>query len=256
MMQQPRRIFITGASSGIGEAYARLLAKPGVTLGLLARRGDVLARLAGELSRAGATVHVYPADVVDTAVMQGVAQRFLAEAGGADLVLANAGGAIADTVRAGDAASVARVMQLNVVGVTNTVLPFVPALIAQGSGTLAAVSSFAGHQPLRGRAGYSASKAAVTTFMSALRMDLHGTGVHAMALCPGFVRTPLNAHTTGMIFALDVDHAVRLMHAAVLRRAKTPTFPWQMALLRRVLAPLPEAVVRRLAPKPRPASSF
>ncbi len=77
-----------------------------------------------------------------------------------------------------------------------------------GSGVLCAVGSMAGHQPLLGRAAYSASKACVKTFMSALRMDLHGTGVHAMTLCPGFVDTALTKEQSGMMFVIDVPRAV------------------------------------------------
>src|SRR5581483_2725367 len=91
----------------------------------------------------------------------------------------------------GESEPIAKLMRVNVIGVTNTVVPFVPAMVKQGSGVLVAVSSMAGHRGLPGRAAYRASQAAARVFMDACRLDLHGTGVHAMTLCAGFVRTPL-----------------------------------------------------------------
>lgn len=250
-----KRIFLTGASSGIGEALARRHAVAGTTLGLVARRKDVLASLAHELEGRGARVVSFAGDVVDTGFMAESARAFVDAAGGVDLVVANAGIAIEDDVRTGDASRIASLMRTNVIGVTNTVIPFIPTMLAQKSGVLSAVASFAGHRALRGRSAYSASKAAVITFMDGLRMDLHGTGVHAMTLCPGFVRTPLTAGYEKMLFPIDVEDAVAAMAAAVERREGTFTFPWPMRVLSHVVKRAPEGLVRRLAPPPRTTST-
>jgi short-subunit dehydrogenase len=210
-----QRIFLTGASSGIGAGLARHYARPGAVLGLVARRAELLESLAGEL---------------------------------------RAGVGIRNALREGNAEDVARLVQINVIGVTNTVVPFVPALLAQGSGVLCAVSSVAGHRALPGRAAYSSSKRAVTTFMDGLRMDLHGTGVHAMTICPGFVRTPMTDGMKGMLFLVELDDAVRQMAGAIEARRNTFTFPWQIRALRRVLALAPEWLLRRAAPPPRERS--
>lgn len=246
-----KRIFLTGASSGIGEGLARRWGVEGATLGLVARRAPLLEELARDLRGRGATVHVWAGDVSDTAAMARAASAFLDAAGGVDLVVANAGIAIRHTTLEGDAEGVARLMAVNVVGVTNTILPFVPAMVRQGAGTLVAVSSMAGHRALPGRTAYSASKAAVITFMDGLRMDLFGTGVHAMTICPGFVRTPLTAGSKKMPFLVELDDAVAHIVRAIDRRARTYTFPWQMNLLKGVLRRAPESMVRRLAPPPR-----
>src|SRR5262249_28324468 len=160
---------------GIGAALARRYGVSGSTLGLVARRPEPLAELAAELRGRGATVHVYPADVADTKAMGAAARAFVDAAGGADLVIANAGVGIPSTLRQGDAESVAQLMQINLIGVTNTVIPFIPSMVAARSGVLVAVSSMAGHRALPGRVAYSASKAAVITFMDGLRMELHGS---------------------------------------------------------------------------------
>src|SRR5689334_23106716 len=121
-LMKPSRVFLAGASSGIGAALAQRYAVPGSSIGLVARRKEALESLAGELRAKGATVYVYPADVADTAATGSAARAFLDAAGGADLVIANAGVGIPSTLGQGDAESVAALMRINVIGVTNTVI--------------------------------------------------------------------------------------------------------------------------------------
>jgi len=250
------RVFITGASSGLGEGLVRHYAKAGNVVGLCARRGPLLAELAESIRASGARPIVYPADVSDTAEMQRVTADFVREAGGVDLVIANAGIGIAHATLAGKSEPIAKLMQVNVIGVTNTVVPFIPTMVAAGSGTLVAVSSVAGNRGLPGRAAYSASKAAVTTFMDALRLDLVGTGVHAMTLCPGFVSTPLTASLPGKLpFVISVDEAVEQMTSAIGQHAKTFTFPWQVRILSKFLKFAPEPLVRKISPPARTKGS-
>jgi short-subunit dehydrogenase len=251
-----KRIFITGASSGIGEGLARHYGKPGAVLGLVARRADVLAKLADELRASGATVHVYPADVADTSAMKKVAEHFVEAAGGVDLVIANAGVGIKSALRDGGSEDIARLLQVNVIGVTNTIVPFVPAMVAAGSGILCTVSSMAGHRALPGRVAYSASKKAVTTFMDGARMELAGSGVHAMTVCPGFVNTPMTQGMKNLPFAVECDDAVAAIVRAIEGKKATVTFPWQMNVLKEVLTRAPEWLVRRTAPKPRNRSTL
>jgi short-subunit dehydrogenase len=108
---------------------------------------------------------------------------------------------------------------------------------------------------LPGRAAYSASRAAVITFMDALRLDLHGTNVHAMTLCPGFVHTPLTRSLPGKLpFVITTDEAVKLMTGAIDRRARTFTFPWQMRIMSALMKVVPEAMLRRMSPPARTAA--
>lgn len=255
MQERAQRVFITGASTGLGRGLALHYAKPGAVLGLVARRRELLDELRAECEQRGASAHVYAQDVADTAGMGRAIDEFLQAAGGADLVIANAGVGIKSALLEGRADEVAWLMGINVVGVTNTIVPFVPALVRQGSGTLVAIGSVAGHRAIPGRAAYSASKACVKTFMDGLRMDLVGTGVHAMTLMPGFVETPLTAHNPEMMFVLDVDTAVAEMTGAIAKARGTFTFPWQMRILSGVMKVAPEALLRKVAPKPRTKSS-
>jgi short-subunit dehydrogenase len=245
-------VFITGASSGLGEGLARHYATPGAIIGLCARRAALLADLAKAIEVQGARAIVYAVDVSDTVAMQQAAADFIAACGRVDLVIANAGIGIPHRTLEGETESIAKLMNVNVIGVTNTVVPRVPSMVKQGSGSLVAVSSLAGHRGLPGRAAYSASKAAVITFMDALRLDLHGTKVHAMTLCPGFVHTPLTAVLKGKLpFAISCDKAVQLMSHAIASRKKTYIFPWQVRIMRFFLRFGSENMVLRMAPPAR-----
>ncbi|MCP4501056.1 MAG: SDR family NAD(P)-dependent oxidoreductase [Deltaproteobacteria bacterium] len=249
-----QRVFITGASTGLGAGLAEHYAKDGAILGLVARREKLLEELKEKLEAKGATVHIFTQDVADTAGMQKAIDDFIVAAGGIDLVIANAGVGIRSEVLEGNAADIAWLMGVNVIGVTNTVVPFVPQMLKQGSGVLCTVSSSAGHRAIPGRSAYSASKIAVRTFMDGLRMDLHDTGVHSMTLMPGFVDTPLTKDNPDMFFVIDIDKAVECMSGAINNRKKTFTFPWQMNLLKEVTLRAPESLLRKMSPKPRTKS--
>jgi short-subunit dehydrogenase len=247
------RVFITGASSGLGEGFALHYAAPGAVIGLCARRAPMLAELARTVEAKGARAAIHAADVSDTAAMAQIADAFVGEHGGVDLVVASAGIGIPNETLAGKSEPIAQLMRINVIGVTNTLVPFIPAMVERGAGTLVAVSSLAAFRGLPGRAAYSASKAAVLTFMDGLRLDVRGSGVHAMTLCPGYVRTPMTARLVKMPFVIERDEAVRYMVDAIERREDTFAFPWQVRALSRVLEFGPEWLVQRIAPPGRRA---
>lgn len=243
-----QRIFLTGASSGIGRGLALRLAKPGAALGLVARRQELLADLARKLEARGCRALVLSRDVRDTSAMSAAAQEFLDWAGGADLVIANAGIGEGRRSERIDPERAAEVLAVNVLGVANTVFPFVGPLRERGAGVLAAVGSVAGFRAMPGSLSYSASKAAVHTLMDGLRMELHGSGVHAMTLCPGFIRTPLtDKNAFRMPFLMDCDRACDQMVRAIERREKTYVFPWQMRMASFALRHGPEWFVRKAA---------
>lgn len=248
-----QRVFLTGASSGIGRGLALRLAQPGTAFGLVARREQLLADLARELESRGCRALVLPRDVRDTSAMSGAAQEFLHWAGGADLVIANAGIGEGRRSERVDPERAAKVLAVNVLGVANTVFPFVGPLREQRSGVLVAVGSVAGFRALPGSLSYSASKAAVHTLMEGLRMELHGSGVHVMTLCPGFIRTPLtDKNEFRMPFLMDCDRACDQMARAIERRKATYVFPWQMRIAAFVLRHGPEWLVRTAARRGRP----
>lgn len=244
-----KAIFITGASSGLGEGLAEHFGGPGVTLGLVARRADKLNALKSRLEERGARVLTFAVDVAVAQDMSDTINAFLQETGTIDLVIANAGMRVPYQIGDGNAEGVNQLMAVNFNGVVNTVVPFVPAMKKQKAGILCAVGSVAGFRALPFSGAYCASKAAVNVFMDSLRMDLAGTGVHAMTICPGFVATPMTASNKRMIFLLEVSAAVRLMVSALVSRKSTYTFPWQMRFLKEVMKRLPESLVRLMGRK-------
>ena len=248
------RVFITGASSGIGAALARHYGRQGAVLGLLARRGGPLQELADEL---GGKHRVYVADVADAAAVADAARNFLAEVGVPDLVIANAGISVGTlTQEAGDHDAIERVFQVNVFGLINSLAPFVTAMNAAGRGTLAGVASVAGIRGLPGAGAYSASKAAVIAYLESLRVELHGSGVQVVTVAPGYIDTPMTAvNDYPMPFMLPVDVAARRIARVIAAGRSYAVVPWQMAIVAKVLRLLPncvfDALFARAGRKPR-----
>jgi hypothetical protein len=251
------RVFITGASSGIGEALAREYARRGAVLGLLARRQERLARLAGALGALGARCVVYAADVRDRYAMRAAAEEFQARFGGADIVIGSAGVSAGTlTERPEDHAVFQETLDINVVGLFNTFQPFLLAMRRRVAGTLVGIASVAGFRGLPGAGAYSASKAAAIAYLESLRVELRGSGVSVVTICPGYIATPMTARNPyPMPFLLPADEAARRMARAIDRRARRSVIPWQMGLVGAALRAMPDtlydAVFARVPRKPR-----
>jgi short-subunit dehydrogenase len=239
-------IFITGASSGIGEALARHYAAPGVVLGLAARRGEVLAALAAGLPGACTP---YPLDVSEGGAVERAARDFLERHGPPDLVVANAGvsvGTLCD--EASDLPKLRRLLEVNVGGLASTLAAFAPAMRAARRGTLCGVASMAGFRGIPGAGAYSASKAAAIAWLEALRIEHRGTGVSVVTICPGFVDTPMTrANPYRMPFLLPADEAARRIARAIAAKRRLAVIPWPMAIAGAILRSLPAPLWDRLA---------
>ena len=245
-------VFITGASSGIGEALAAVYAGKGAALGLLARHPSAPAGLAARL--AGTPHAWYSGDVRDPAAVRLAAEDFVARFGLPDIVIANAGISIGTSTEfASDIAQFRAILETNVLGIVHTFQPFVAAMRAARSGRLVGIASVAGFRGLPGAGAYSASKAAAISYLESLRVELAGSGVHVITICPGFVATRMTAgNPYRMPFLLAPDKAARLIARAISRRRRFYVVPWQMAWLGRVLRALPRPVYDRvLAKRPR-----
>lgn len=247
-------VFLTGASSGIGEALARHYAARGAKLGLVARRADLLESLAASLPGGADT---YAADVRDLGALQAAAADFVAKRGVPDLVIANAGvshGTL--TEFAGDADVFRQILEVNVVGMVNTFQPFVAAMREAGRGTLAGVASVAGYRGLPGAGAYSASKAAAIRYLESLRVELRGTGVRVATVCPGYIATPMTARNPyPMPFIITADDFARRFARALDAGRDYAVIPWQMGIVAKLLAALPnaafDAAFSRAGRKPR-----
>ncbi len=241
------RVFITGASSGIGEHLAYVYARRGSHLGLAARRKDQLNRVADTCKKFRATVDVeiYPMDVQKTKACKEAAEAFLQVTGGIDIVIANAGIGGPDHLSTGDASHINQMLITNILGVTNTVIPFIPTMTTQKSGKIVIISSVAGFRGLGGRGGYSASKAAVRIMADSWRHTLTHYGIQVSTVCPGFIETPMvGKNRFPMPFLMDVTVAAEKIVAAIERGKKTYIFPWQWRFIVPILRILPDVLIR------------
>lgn len=248
MTVQQRHVFITGASSGIGEALARAYAARGATLGLVARRRE---RLLGMLDDMPGQHSIYPVDVCDAAALSAAAADFMAHHGVPEVVIACAGVSVGTlTEEAEDLVAFEQVLRTNVLGTVASFQAFVAPMRSRGSGALVGISSVAGVRGLPGAGAYSASKAAVSRYLESLRVEMHGSGVRVIEIRPGYVATPMTAiNPYRMPFLLHADEAARRFIRVIESGRARATVPWQMAIVAQLLAHLPCALFDRLFAK-------
>jgi short-subunit dehydrogenase len=187
----------------------------------------------------------YQIDVTDERAMAAAAADF----GVPDLVIANAGvsaGTSGEDLR--DVAHLRRLLDVNVVGVAVTLAAFAPAMRKAGRGTLACIASVASFRGLAGNGAYSGSKAAARTWMESLRVEMRGSGVSVVCICPGYIDTPMTrVNRFRMPFLLSADEAARRIARAIERKPRVAVVPWQMALVSVVLRNMPDWLYDRLA---------
>ncbi|MDO6388233.1 MULTISPECIES: SDR family oxidoreductase [unclassified Uliginosibacterium] len=240
------KVFITGASSGIGAALARAYAARGASLGLLGRRGEALEALCASLP--GEHL-VLVADVARPEELAAAARSFMARFGVPDVVIANAGvsaGTLSE--EQGDLAVFDGILRTNLLGMVATFQPFIVPMRRERRGQLVGISSVAGVRGLPGAGAYSASKAAASRYLESLRVELRGTGVKVSEIRPGYIRTPMtDVNTYRMPFIIDADEAARRFIRAIERAPARATIPWQMAIVARLLAALPSFLYDRFA---------
>ncbi|GAB4481847.1 MAG: SDR family oxidoreductase [Anaerolineae bacterium] len=185
---------ITGASSGIGAAYARALATRGHDLILVARRADRLAALAAQIEADHPVrAESLPADLADRAGLERVAAHIEAEPGGLALLINNAGFGVAGPFEVGDPAAQTALLDVHVIAATRLARAALPGMLARGGGGIVNVSSIAGLLTIGGSPLYNASKAYLNSFSANLSADLQGSGIRVQALCPGFTLTEFHA---------------------------------------------------------------
>lgn len=238
------RTIITGASSGIGHALAHELARRGHRLALLARRGELLEELARDLRGRGATVATFACDVLDRESVRTAVAATSGTLGGAfDLAIANAGISIpghATRFKVDDAEQVIRV---NFVGMLYLFDAVIPAMVERGSGRFAGIASIAGLRGLPTGAAYSASKAAMQTFLEASRVELAPYGVGVTIVNPGFIDTPLTQKNRfRMPFLMQPAESAAIIADGLERGSRVVEFPRPMSLLMRTVRWLPDAV--------------
>lgn len=241
-------VFITGASSGIGQALAARYAAAGWRLALVARRTAEIGRWATDTGLAADRWRAYGADVSDIDSIVAAGHACLRVQGVPDVVIANAGISIGmETAERADLDVMARTFATNNTGLAATFHPFIAAMRQRGRGRLVGVASVAAIRGLPGHGAYCASKAAVVAYCESLRGELRGTGVNVVTLLPGYVDTPLTRQNrypmpflmTPQAFA---DRAFRAIEAGDSYRV----IPWQMGVVAKLLRLLPNPLFDRL----------
>ncbi|MBA2606677.1 MAG: SDR family NAD(P)-dependent oxidoreductase [Acidobacteria bacterium] len=249
MFWKNKIIFLTGASSGIGEALALELSKRGAILGLLARREELLRKIAGECEQNRGIARYFAVDVTDAKMVSSAAEELRNEFGKIDILIANAGigGNDAET-RNLNADAVAKVININLLGAVNAVSAVLPQMLENKSGHLVAVSSLAGFRGLPKSAAYSASKAGMTAFFESVRLDVQAKGVAVTIIQPGFVKTPLTSgRTSKMPFLMELEDSIPLFLKAIEKRNKFAAFPWQLAMIVRAGRYFPAGLYDKIA---------
>ncbi len=242
-MKKPT-VIVTGAGRGIGRGTAIALAESGCSVGLIDRDQEPLEAVAQELIGRGFTVAFAAADVTDRLGLAEVVRSIEAQIGPTGVLIACAGIGRLTQVPNLDIAGLEALLAVNVVGVVNSIEAVLPGMIERKSGHIVGVSSVAGYRGLPWMASYSASKAAISTFLEGIRPALKRRGVTITTACPGFVRTDLTSKTPFRkpVPMMEPAEAGRRIARAALRRSRNAVFPFSTALGMAFLKYVPDSV--------------
>jgi len=247
---QPRqRAIIVGASSGLGAALARKLAREGWTLALLARRANLLTDLRAELNADGTTrALAYEHDVTDTASVPEMLKRVIADLGGLDLFVYVAAVNYPPGLESMNAEKDIEMAQVNYVGAVAWLAPVGDLFKGAQSGTIVGVSSISGDRGRIGNPGYNASKAALTTYLEAMRNRFTRHGVHVLTVIPGFMQTDMLKAALGKpFFIVTPERAADDIYKAIRKRKQLiythPLWRWGMLVIKNI----PSVIFRRMS---------
>ena len=237
-------VFITGSSSGIGQALALRFYQAGYRLALVARRVQEVQSWADSMKVGAENLEIYSADVTDTDSIVAAGQACITRQGVPDVVIANAGISIGmDSAMRQDLDVMARTFATNNIGAAATFHPFIDAMTRRGSGALVGIGSVAGIRGLPGHGAYCASKAAVIAYCESLRGELKASGVKVVTICPGYIDTPLTQKNSySMPFLMQPDAFADQAFAAIQAGASYRVIPWQMGVVAKLLRVLPNAL--------------
>jgi short-subunit dehydrogenase len=235
-MAQYKVAWLTGASSGLGEAAARRLAADGTVVCISARSEDKLRAIAADFSN----IHVYPADVTDADVLTEIAADIEKTHGPIDLALFCAGTWFPGSIEDMKIHNFHKTFDINVNGVANALAAVLPYMLERKSGHISWISSVAGYGGLPDSMSYGASKSALITMAEGLRPELAAKGIDVTVINPGFVKTELTAKNKfPMPFLMELDEAGDAMMKGLKTRKFEVTFPWQLVWILKFLNILP-----------------
>jgi short-subunit dehydrogenase len=247
-------VYITGASSGIGQALATRYHQAGYRLALVARRSAEVRAWADAQGFDAARVAVYAADVRDVEAITAAGRDCIATHGLPDVVIANAGISVGmDTAVIDDLEVMRATYETNNLGMAATFQPFVAGMRTRRSGRLVGIASVAGIRGLPGHGAYCSSKAAVISYCESLRGECRADGVKVVTITPGYIDTPLTRRNRyRMPFLMPAERFADRAYAAIDAGVSLRVIPWQMGVVARLLRVLPNWLYDRLlAGRPR-----
>ena len=245
-------VFITGGSSGIGQAMARACLQKGWRVALVARRLDALQSWATEITQelhlTADRIGIFGADVQNPDSIIAAAELCMTQMGLPDVVIANAGISLGvDTAERADLAVMRQVMETNVLGMAATFHPFIHAMQQRGSGRLVGIASVAGIRGLPGHAAYCASKAAVISYCESLRGELRASGLKVITIAPGYVATPLTERNRyPMPLLMSAEDFAKQALRCIEKGTSYQVIPWPMGVVAKLLRWLPNALFDRV----------
>ncbi|MCV2351645.1 SDR family oxidoreductase [Paucibacter sp. Y2R2-4] len=241
-------VFLTGASSGIGQALALQYYRAGWRLALVARRPAELQTWAEAEGLSADRYRVYAADVSDMEQITAAGRECMAAQGLPEVVIANAGISIGiDSAIREDLDVMQRVYATNNLGMAATFQPFITPMQTRGSGALVGIASVAGIRGLPGHAAYCSSKAAVISYCESLRGECRPYGVKVVTIAPGYIDTPLTRENRyRMPFLMRPQDFAERAFQAITAGVSFRVIPWQMGVVARLLRLLPNALFDRL----------
>lgn len=244
-------VWLTGASSGIGEALAYELAQRGARVALTARRGELLEEMVSKIRQNRGEAWSFPGDVLDLEQMKNVVASIERDVGPIDVAIPNAGTHLFTQPEQFNSAEYLSIMRLNYGGVLHCLEAVIPRMLARGSGHLAPVASLAGYRGLPRAGAYGASKAALIHFMESIRFHLKPKGLTITVVNPGFVKTPLtDKNDFYMPFLISAEKSAKIICSGIERGKRTVAFPrlfsWIVASGKFLPAPVYEKIVDQL----------
>lgn len=247
-------VFITGASSGLGQALALRYYQAGYQLALVARRTEEINSWASRYKISQGSYKIYSANVADIDSIVAAGNACLSSQGMPDVVIANAGISVGvDTAYREDLDHLALTYATNNIGMAATFHPFIAGMVQRGSGRLVGIASVGGIRGMPGHGAYCSSKAAVISYLESLRGELSSSGVRVVTICPGYVATPLTQKNRyPMPFLMQPPGFADKAFATISKGSSYRVIPWQMGIVAKLLRLMPNWLFdKALAGRPR-----